>query len=582
MTVDSLGDRSPFLRLRLRSSARPVIDKKGRAARSRNSADGTSLWLPKPPRRVRLRVAFLLFVLFVLFRKVLVPLQHFLLGQKTMRGGELGRMVDTLTRTIIFRRTMQKRKERLRALGIHQLPPMKDPINQRGIPNLPQATIVELLIRAAVRKQQLQKADELATNWTSHCRLNRTSLPKQILQADYGSSFRPLLGYDSADVETIHFQLTDMRQLIRQHCPSLLERFDMSPYREEQTFLWALCAVFKYGGYLFGRNVRNISRFWSETDNAECMATGIVMYEVMSVDNASVVELTMLAASPRHPLLGCMIRKVGALDPLARNSIWDPRLFLLNTWEQSTLKAALESDLASAEASSDKIFVDCSQEGHCCNVVLSDSKEKSSTHNAGRPEFMVKFESYTLRQQEADRSRAWQKHRVQVTVTEPPDTPTPKKSAKVPIYQRLRDRNDCQAGWICNRCLKNAFLGTYKSCRLVCRSCYEDTICHDPETPERNEVVIDVVIQERNALSPEETKIPKIIHQTWYDEPTVDRYPQIARLQNSWKNTGWEYRFYTDNAARDFITSNYPSRFLDAFDSIMPGAFKVGLCVYVV
>ena len=87
--------------------------------------------------------------------------------------------------------------------------------------------------------------------------------------------------------------------------------------------------------------------------------------------------------------------------------------------------------------------------------------------------------------------------------------------------------------------------------------------------------MIDVLVRETRMLAPGEQRIPKIIHQTWFEEPTVDRYPQLARLQNSWKNAGWEYRFYTDSTIRDYSAQNFPPRFIDAFNSIIPGAFKV-------
>ena len=70
-------------------------------------------------------------------------------------------------------------------------------------------------------------------------------------------------------------------------------------------------------------------------------------------------------------------------------------------------------------------------------------------------------------------------------------------------------------------------------------------------------------------------RIPRIIHQTWHSPVDSDRYPQLKRLQNSWLNSGWEYRFYTDDDARTYIAENYPERFLRAFDDVIPGAYKV-------
>ena len=77
-------------------------------------------------------------------------------------------------------------------------------------------------------------------------------------------------------------------------------------------------------------------------------------------------------------------------------------------------------------------------------------------------------------------------------------------------------------------------------------------------------------------------QIPKIIHQTWFEEINFDRYPQLARLQNSWKNTGWEYRLYTDETAKSYIVENFPGIFAEAFDTLLPGAYKADFFRYLV
>jgi mannosyltransferase OCH1-like enzyme len=70
-----------------------------------------------------------------------------------------------------------------------------------------------------------------------------------------------------------------------------------------------------------------------------------------------------------------------------------------------------------------------------------------------------------------------------------------------------------------------------------------------------------------------------VIHQTWFEDLSVERYPQLARVQSSWKNAGYAYRFYTDSDAREFIATNFPTRFLEAYDALVPGAFKVSTLV---
>lgn len=76
--------------------------------------------------------------------------------------------------------------------------------------------------------------------------------------------------------------------------------------------------------------------------------------------------------------------------------------------------------------------------------------------------------------------------------------------------------------------------------------------------------------------------IPRIIHQTWFEDITTERYPQLVRLQNSWKNAGWEYRFYDDAAVEEYIETNFPSRFLRAYQSLTPGAYKADFFRYLV
>jgi hypothetical protein len=74
------------------------------------------------------------------------------------------------------------------------------------------------------------------------------------------------------------------------------------------------------------------------------------------------------------------------------------------------------------------------------------------------------------------------------------------------------------------------------------------------------------------------SRIPRIIHQTWFEPLTTAQYPHLTRLQNSWKAAvGWDYRFYTDDTAREYIQIHYPTRFVEAYDALLPGAFKADL-----
>lgn len=126
------------------------------------------------------------------------------------------------------------------------------------------------------------------------------------------------------------------------------------------------------------------------------------------------------------------------------------------------------------------------------------------------------------------------------------------------------------------RCLKAPILGTLEKCVSVCPSGYEDLICNGTASLPRRVIPVTLDISSNAEEAEENTnRIPRIIHQTFFEELSADRYPQLKRLQNSWVNSGWDYRFYTDNDARKYIMSNFPDRFVRAFDAIIPGAYKV-------
>lgn len=45
----------------------------------------------------------------------------------------------------------------------------------------------------------------------------------------------------------------------------------------------------------------------------------------------------------------------------------------------------------------------------------------------------------------------------------------------------------------------------------------------------------------------------------------------------SWKHYGWDYRFYQDDDALEFIKIHFPEEVAFAFQSLIPGAFKADL-----
>jgi hypothetical protein len=76
--------------------------------------------------------------------------------------------------------------------------------------------------------------------------------------------------------------------------------------------------------------------------------------------------------------------------------------------------------------------------------------------------------------------------------------------------------------------------------------------------------------------------IPRIIHQTWFEPVDKEKYPNMSRLIESFQQSGWEYYFYDDATAGQFISTHFPPQVRDAYDAILPGAFKADLFRYCV
>ena len=60
-------------------------------------------------------------------------------------------------------------------------------------------------------------------------------------------------------------------------------------------------------------------------------------------------------------------------------------------------------------------------------------------------------------------------------------------------------------------------------------------------------------------------------NKTWFEPVTQDKYPNMSRLIESWKKSGWEYYFYDDDTAGDFLSTHFPPEVREAYESIIPG-----------
>ena len=75
--------------------------------------------------------------------------------------------------------------------------------------------------------------------------------------------------------------------------------------------------------------------------------------------------------------------------------------------------------------------------------------------------------------------------------------------------------------------------------------------------------------------------IPKKIFQTW---ETNQVSSEMYEVVHTWvdKNPDWEYHFFDKDDRRNFIKNNFSKKVLEAFDALIPGAYKADLFRYCV
>ena len=167
-----------------------------------------------------------------------------------------------------------------------------------------------------------------------------------------------------------------------------------------------------------------------------------------------------------------------------------------------------------------------------------------------------------------------------VTIRERSHEAAPAGQPKASIQRELDERN-CKPGWFCHRCLHSSAYGSFAACGAVCDACLGEIVCAGRDADAagaRPVVALDVRVARPprpvSALPPAR-RIPRIVHQTYFEDLDPARHPQLHRLQTAWRASGWEHRFYTDEDARRYVAARYPPRFAAAFDALRPGAYKV-------
>uniref|UniRef100_A0A7S4AJP2 Alpha 1,4-glycosyltransferase domain-containing protein n=1 Tax=Pseudo-nitzschia australis TaxID=44445 RepID=A0A7S4AJP2_9STRA len=159
--------------------------------------------------------------------------------------------------------------------------------------------------------------------------------------------------------------------------------------------------------------------------------------------------------------------------------------------------------------------------------------------------------------------------------------PRPKGEALLtPNFFETLLQNDClPSDKKCSDCLRNKQGSSCKTCASAC-PCYCKTLCHI--SVEEKFVSKSLVVSPPVYAKEPSRLIPRIVHQTYYEAVTSEKYPNMSRLIESFKQSGWEYKFYTDEMSLNFLSTHFPSEVREAYETLRPGAFKADLFRYCV
>ena len=165
------------------------------------------------------------------------------------------------------------------------------------------------------------------------------------------------------------------------------------------------------------------------------------------------------------------------------------------------------------------------------------------------------------------------------TITETINTP-PEVPLLTPNFFDILLQNDClPSDKKCSDCLRNKSGANCRTCADKC-PCYCKTLCHIPV--EQKFISKELVVTPPRYSRDPSRLIPRIVHQTWFEDVDKEKYPNMSRLIESFKQSGWEYKFYTDDEAGNFLSTHFPSEVREAYDALRPGAFKADLFRYCV
>lgn len=230
------------------------------------------------------------------------------------------------------------------------------------------------------------------------------------------------------------------------------------------------------------------------------------------------------------------------------------------------------------DISADRLLYDCPRgTGFCCYI-----HDGSQTLSVSRyPVLPVVRIPETSSLPKPLNSNRWSENELPYITTLKQGGTQKKEGTELTIYEKLQ--KDCSPKVLesgCSKCLRDKSGADCDSCGHVCK-CFCEKLCTlEPPEFETTTYYITSPVYARDSRR----LIPRIVHQTWFEHLQDDRekYPNMSRLTESFRKSGWEYKFYSDDDSVVFLDAHFPPAVREAYDALNPGAFKADLFRYCV
>jgi len=410
----------------------------------------------------------------------------------------------------------------------------------------------------------------------------------------------------------------------------VLVKSNLSHLAEE---LWKYCALFHYGGmYIDSKspilNLSSLKRLLSpgvEGDRAQTSLSGMAVLtdsfapssihgsliffnhskskvalgaatELVTADISELTSSPLLLARALYRLIMEEVSELNKNNNIETNLLRGGRngdwYLLEESCSENPLRKYRESSTPTKLATIRSAYTCTRESGICCLIYSGDEREKDriavlGTRNSIQPVHKIPYHSLPR-----PFHRGHDQGRASSFVQE--DTPfisTIRSAARtkevaggslIPTFYEQLEKKKCLPSLNCNKCLSDKRHGaTCETCLEAC-PCFCEALCEKGSSTEALPTFQEFIVRGPTHKRDPTRLIPRIVFQTWFEDLDPKKYPNMSRLTESFKTSGWEYQFYTDELAAEFLDEHFPPQVRDAYDSLIPGAFKADLFRYCV